>query len=418
MTTTAEATIDLSDPEDITDAILARHALALEYEVPWRLYRTLREHAPAFRSKRHRMWILTGFDECLAALRHPRTDLGRKVREDAARGSFNARKKAATMLYFEDPAHTLRQRRLVSKAFTRGTVQKMKDFTEHRVAELLAGLGDCTRFDFFNDFADHIPVSVICQMLGVPREDVPIFREWTRMMAPSTAVMLEPATAQRVEDAVRGLYDYYAELIPRHRKKGTDDLLGKLIAVHEDDGDRLTEMELISLSIFLLSAGSDTSSQAMSAIVRLLATHPEQYQEVRTNRELLPNAIEEAMRHSGPVHYAQPRYLREPLELPDLTIEAGETVLPLVGGAHRDPRHYPDPDTFDIHRADTRHLGFSQGMHMCLGASLARLELTTTIGMFLDAFAAITVRGPVQFADLGPMRGISALDVEVERASR
>jgi len=415
MTTTAETTVDLLDPEDIVDAILARHALAMAYEVPWRLYGVLRSLGPAYRSERYGMWVLTGFDGCLAALRNPRSDLGRQVRADAAKGSFNAMKKASTMLYLEDPAHTLRQRRLVAKAFTPQTVQHMKDFTRQRVGELLADLAGRSRFDFFDEFADHIPVAVICQMLGVPREDVPIFREWTRMMAPSTAAVIDHSRTAQIEEAVRGLHDYYADLIPRHREKGTDDLLGRMIRAHEE-GDRLSEMELISLSTFLLSAGSDTTSQAMTAIVRLWAAHPAQYEEIRRDRALLGNAIEEAMRHSGPVHYAQPRYLREPLELDGLTIGVGETVLPIVAGAHRDPDHFDDPDTFDIRRADTRHLGFSQGMHMCLGAPLARLELSTALGMVLDEFASVTVtQDPVPYVDLGPMRGISAMGVEVTR---
>jgi len=344
-------------------------------------------------------------------------DLGRKMRAEAAKGVISAKKSANTMLYFEEPEHSLRQRRLVAAAFTRNTVLDVEPFTKNRIEKLLDALGDRREFDLFNDVADHIPVSVICQLLGVPPSDVPVFRDWTRLMAPATGVSMTETVKAKAEEAVIGLMDYFNRLIPQHRANNNDDLLSKMIRAH-DGGDHLSEEELVALSIFLLSAGSDTTTQAMCAVTRQLAKNPDQYRLLRADRGLVRNAIEEAMRHSGPVHYAQPRYVRVPLKLPgDIVVDVGETVLPHVGGAHRDPRHFTSPDMYDLGREDTRHLGFSQGMHTCMGSSLARLELSIFLNAFLDRFEEIELIEEPAFVDLGPMRGVDALKLRVKRAN-
>jgi len=417
MTMTAVADrVDASDPNDIVDAMLHRRMLEFPGDdTPWELYAALREQAPVFDSA-HGMWILTRFEDALKALLHRPMDLGPRLRKEAAEGNVLARTFAPTMLYFEDPEDTLRQRRLVRQAFTRQSVQKLRGDVEVIVDEYLDRCAEMGRFDLFHDFADHIPVRVICETLGVPREDVHIFRDFTRLMAPATGAVIAEDTAVRVEEATVGLREYISDLIADLREQDNDDLLSKMIRAR-DEGSQLSEEELIGLAIFILSAGSDTTTQLITGGIYSLTRFPDQMQMLRRDPARMAPSIEELMRHSGPVHYTQPRTLTEPLELASQTIPVGETVLCSVAAANRDPEQFEDPDRLDLERPDVRQLGFSQGIHLCIGAMLARLEGEVAIGRVLQRFEEVEVaQDEVEYLDLGPMRGIAALQVETIKA--
>ncbi|MDO8212560.1 cytochrome P450 [Conexibacter sp. CPCC 206217] len=414
----AEA-VDLSDPEDIVDAMMHRAPLALPGDdTPWEMYRALRDQAPIFKS-RHGVTVVTRYRDCLATLRHPTMDLGFRMRADAAAGVVAAQLMAPTMLYFEDPVDTMRQRRLMRGAFTRQAVVHRQPELDALVDDVLARCAEMGSFDFMNDFADHIPVAVMCSVLGVPREDVPIFRDWTRRSAPATGAVVNEDDAKDIELAFVGLRDYMTGLVAERRKApGEHDLLSVMIRASEGDEAVLSSEELIALAIFALSAGSDTTTQLVTSAAYTLSRFPAEQAKLRADRALMPDALEEMIRHSGPVHYAQPRLVMErPLQLDGYEVPVGDVVWTSVPGANRDPEQFPDPDTVDFERRDIRHLGFSQGMHLCIGAMLARLEATTVMNRFLDWFSAYEVtEDQIDYVDFGTMRGIRTLNMTTQRA--
>lgn len=418
-TMTAADSVNLADPEDIFDAMLNRAPLAFPGDdTPWEMYKALRDQAPILKSERNGMWVFTRYRDVLKALRHPHMDLGFRQRKDAEAGIVSAEVVAPTMLYFKDPKDTMRQRRLMRPAFTREAVQRRAFEVEAIVDRLVDKCAEMGSFDFFADFADNLPVSVMCQLLGVPSEDVPIFRDWTRTAAPATGVELrDEEIARQIDEAFRGLRDYMSALLDERRKNpGEHDLLSVMIKA-ADNEDELSNEELVGLSIFVLTAGSDTTTQLMTSAVNTLSRFPEQERKLRENRDLMPEAIEELIRHSGPVHYAQPRMLTEPMEVDGHQIEPGEIIFSSVGGANRDPDQFPNPDEIDFDRRDIRHLGFSQGLHLCIGAMLARLEANIGIERFLDRFAAYEVEDErIEYVDFYPMRGIRALHLSTTLA--
>lgn len=404
--------LDITDPDDVVDAVLNRPFLSLAGDdAPWDVYRTMREKAPAYYSEKHQMWYFTGWKECMGTLLHNHVDLGKGIREAAEQGNLMAKAFAPTMLYFENPHDTLRQRRLVRQAFTHHEVSARRGAVESVVQEMLQDIKGRDSFDVMNDYADHIPVAVACGLMGVPREDVPLFRDWTRLMAPGTGAAPSEETKRAVDEAIVGLQNYMTDLIARLRKEEGNDLLSLMIRARDED-DRLSEEELVGLSIFILAAGSDTTTQLITGMVKSLNRFPDQFALLRERRELMPNAIEECMRLSGPVHYTQPRLLQKDLVIGNQTFPEGDTILCSVAGANRDPEQWQDPDTLNIQRDGVRHLGFSQGMHLCIGAMLARLEAEVAMDALLDNFSSIEVaQEEITYLDLGPMRGIEGLQV-------
>lgn len=407
--------VDFGGSEEIADAIIHGGPLGLTGDTPWDLYRALRERDPVFHSSQG-MWIVTRYRDALKLLLLPDSDLGVAMRRQARDGDVVAETLAATMLYLENPEDTLRQRRLVRKALTRRSVQRLRPAVQGLVDELLDRCAEQRDFDVMNDYADHIPVAVICMLLGVPHEDVVTFRDWTRDMSPANSAIITSEVLDRLGDAMRGLRAYMTGLIVEKRANPGEDLLSLMIQVR-DEGDQLSEEELIGFSIMTLLAGSDTTGQLMAGAANALGRFPEQMGKLQAEPELMPEALEELIRHSGPVHYAQPRKLRQPLQLGAVEIPAGDTVLAIVAAANRDPDQFEDPDALDVERRNVRHLGFSQGMHICIGAMLARLEAEVAIGGLLRRFRTYAVvEDPVPYVDLGPMRGIRALRVAAEPA--
>jgi cytochrome P450 len=411
--------VNLSDPEDIADAILNRQPLAMRGDdAPWELVKALRDQAPIFESKRQGMTFVTRYRDALATLRHPTMDLGFKMRADAAAGQIAAGLMAPTMLYFENPADTMRQRKLMRPAFTRQAVLRRADDIVGIVDPLLDECAEKGTFDFFADFVDNVPVAVMCQTLGVPREDVPIFRDWTRAGGPATGARMSDEVLREVQAAYVGLRDYMIDLVAQRRKNPSeDDLLSVMIKAAED-GTELSDEELIGLAIFALAAGSDTTTQLLTSAAYTLARFPEQQKVLREQREIMPDALEELIRHSGPVQYAQPRLvLDKPLELDGVTVPVGDIVFTSVAAANRDPDQFPHPDEIDFERRDVRHLGFSQGMHLCIGAMLARMESTIVLDAFLDKFSSYEVEeDEIEYLDFATMRAIAGLKVSTVAA--
>ncbi|HUC21961.1 MAG TPA: cytochrome P450, partial [Streptosporangiaceae bacterium] len=244
--------------------------------------------------------------------------------------------------------------------------------------------------DLVPGFAVPLPGLMICELLGVPYADRDEFREWVGAFMSTTALT----------DSQRGtqlgqLAGYLAELAAQRRQEPADDLLGALVAASEE-GDRLTEDELVQLTLLLLAAGYESTASQITNFTYALLTHPDQVALLRAAPDLMPGAVEELMRWVPLLVTADtlPRYALEDVKLASGVIPAGDPVLLAKHAANRDPRAYPEPDRLDITRNAQGHLGFGYGAHHCLGAQLARMDIQVALAVLFDRLPGLRLAGP------------------------
>ncbi|MDO8212569.1 cytochrome P450 [Conexibacter sp. CPCC 206217] len=402
--------VDLADPESVVTALLYGQPLALDD--PYALYGALREQAPIHESREHDLWVLSRYTDVMAALRHPGMSMSAGLTSDPRyASSATLQMFGGSMLFCDDPASHARERRLVRQAFTRQTVQGLRETTQQLVDELLAQCAERGSFDYMGDFVEHVPVAVICRMLGVPEADIPTFAEWNFLITTGTGAVVTDEHMARVDEAALSLRAYLADLLEERRKTPGEDLLSKLIQAR-DGGDQLSSEETAAMAFLLLAAGSDTTAAFLGAALVALLRNPDQLRLLRERRELLPGALEELLRFEAPVHFGIMRTVTAPFALEQVEIPVGARVWTILSGGNRDPRRFEAPDRLDITRENVRHLGFAQGMHMCLGAMLARMESEVVMTSVLDRFSDLQLeQDPVPWVNHGNLRGIARLDV-------
>ena len=312
------------------------------------------------------------------------------------------------MLFADPPDHT-RLRRIVGKAFTPRAVEAMRPRVAAIVDRLLDDVDADGGCELVETLAFPLPVTVISEMLGVPASDHPQLRTWTaaavKALDPSDDLMaLFPAA-----DAIRSMREYFDGLVAERRKNPADDLLTALIAA-EDEGDRLTHDELLDTTILLFGAGHETTVNLISGGVLNLLRHPDELARLRSDPSLIGSAVEELLRFGPPVQLTG-RTATAPTELAGEPIPAGTPLVVLIASANRDPGVFSDPETLDIARPDNRQLAFGGGIHLCLGAPLARVEGQEAIGRLVSRFPHLaladddiewkptsTIRGPARLA--------------------
>ena len=310
------------------------------------------------------------------------------------------------MLNLDPPDHT-RLRRLVSKVFTARRVEELRPRVEAIADGLLDAMAGRHAGDLIDLFAFPLPITVICELLGVPVADQDDFRRW------SNTVVSGHATREQLPEAVDSLSRYLSALMADKRSSPSEDLLSGLIAVR-DSGDRLSEDELISMAFLLLIAGHETTVNLIGNGMFHLLSHPDQLALLRSDPALLPSAVEEFLRYDGPVEIATTRIPTEDVLVADVTIPAGEPVLVALGAADRDGARFADPDRLDVTRADNQHVAFGHGVHYCLGAPLARMEGQIAIGGLLRRFPEMGLAAPAGELTWRPgllLRGLAALPV-------
>jgi cytochrome P450 len=378
---------------------------------PYPTYHRLRAEDPVHHSPLG-FWVLTRYEDVVAALRDPRLAKEAIAAFVAARFGAAVPAVGLSMLDRDPPDHT-RLRSLVSKAFTPRVVERLRP----RIQQIVDGLLDRAQrtggMDLIEEFAYPIPVNVICEMLGVPVEDHERFKGWSIDVARGLDSILLPVDSEvprRSMAARTALADYFRELIARRRAAPRADMLSDLIAA-EEAGDKLTEHELLATCILLLIAGHETTVNLIGNGTLALLRHPDQLQRLRESPALIGSAVEELLRFDGPVQ----RTARIPSE--DITIDgrkiaAGEMVMPFIGAADRDPAQFPDPDRLDITRTDNRHIAFGWGIHFCLGAPLARVEGQIAINTLLRRLPrlALATDAP-EFRESLTLRGLKSLPV-------
>jgi pimeloyl-[acyl-carrier protein] synthase len=283
-----------------------------------------------------------------------------------------------------DPPDHTRLRKLVSKAFTPRTVETLRPHVAELVTTMLDDL-DPAGFDLISGLGYPLPVTVICELLGVPAEDQHLFGPWSSDATRMLDGNIDEATQQRGLMAFMQLVNYLNGIFEERRAAPRDDLLSALLTA-EEQGDKLSEEELRSTVVLLFVAGHETTTNLIgNGVVAMLRQH-DQWNRLVADPSLAPGAVEECLRYDGPVHLTG-RIATVPSRVGDVDVEPGQGVVTLLAAANRDPARFPDPDRLDITRPDNQHLTFSHGIHYCLGAALARLE-----GQ--EVFQALTQRFP------------------------
>jgi cytochrome P450 len=306
-----------------------------------------------------------------------------------------------------------RLRRLLAAAFTRSSVEALTPRIRRIADDLLDALPADRPVDLLREFAYPLPMTVICELLGVPLELRPEFRACSRVLAAGTLAGREPYTA-----AARAMVEMLRELVDDRRRDPADDLLSALVAARDGVGgkgsDRLDEDELTSTAFLLLIAGHETTVNLIANGLRALLTQPGQLSLLQARPDLLSAAVEELLRYDGPVQVTLPLTATEPIEIGGVAIPAGDVVVPGLLVAHRDPARYAEPHRLDLTRVDGRHLAFGHGAHHCLGAPLARLEGRIALGTLVVHRPGLRLAVPDEELVRTPsflMNGFAALPV-------
>jgi cytochrome P450 len=315
------------------------------------------------------------------------------------------------LLSLDGAAHH-RQRRLVSKAFTPKAAGRLRATCADIIADLVDDHASTGRCDVVADIARQYPIPIICDMLGTPPSDWHLFSDWADdifKIFDWNVVNDEPDILR----AWRALEDYLDDMVTHRRDALTDDLLSDMIRA-EVDGDRLAHDELLMLSATLLMTGTDTTRNQLAAAVQVFCEHPDQWALLRDRPELAGKAVEEAMRYS-PVIFTTMRTAVEDVELGGFTIPAGTLVIANTAAANRDPGVYPDPDRFDITRENAAAmLTFGGGIHYCLGAHLARIELAEALTTMARRMPNLRISNPVPWKSITGISGPASLPVEFD----
>jgi cytochrome P450 len=360
------------------------------HEDPYPTYRWLRDHAPLYRNEALDFWALSRHADVHAGLLDWETY---SSAEGVVLERLDPRYLEMTpMMIFLDPPRHDRLRRLVSRAFTPRRVASLEPFIRDTAARLLEPLAARGGGDFVQDFSTPLPMEVIFTLLGVPDVDREQLREWTDLALdrdPDT-----PALPARAVEAMMRSMRYWYQLLPELRRRPNDGLICGLFdaEIETDAGGttRLTDGEIVGFCSLLGAAGNETTTKLLANAAVVFARHPDAWERVRAEPGRLADAVEEVLRYASPAQYAGRTVTRD-VELYGRRVPKGARMLLLIGAANRDEREYPDPDRFDVDRRMANPIGFGQGVHYCLGASLARLETRIALEEFARRFPCYAV---------------------------
>ncbi|MEU1462362.1 cytochrome P450 [Streptomyces sp. NPDC005727] len=405
MATAADLAFDPWDPGFVAD--------------PYPAYAELRERGRVVRYEPTDQWLVPHHADVSALLRDRR--LGRTYQHRFTHEEFGRTAPPPEhepfhvlndhgMLDLEPPDHT-RIRRLVSKAFTPRTVERLKPYVHGLANDLVAGLVEAGGGDLLTDVAEPLPVAVIAEMLGVPEADRACLRPWSAAICGMYELNPSEETAASAVRASVEFSAYLSELIAARRERPGDDLISGLIAAH-DEGDRLTEQEMISTAVLLLNAGHEATVNATVNGWWALFRNPGQLAALRADHCLVPSAIEELMRYDTPLQLFE-RWVLDDIEIAGTVIPRGSEIAMLFGSANHDPAVFTDPARLDLTRRDNPHISFSAGIHYCIGAPLARIELAASMTALLEQAPTLTLAEEPRRKPNFVIRGLEGLSVEV-----
>ncbi|MCW7942700.1 cytochrome P450 [Streptomyces hygroscopicus] len=314
------------------------------------------------------------------------------------------------MLDLEPPDHT-RIRRLVSKAFTPRTVERLKPYVRTLAGDLVSGLVEAGGGDLLTDVAEPLPVAVIAEMLGIPEADRAQLRPWSADICGMYELNPSQETARKAVRASVEFSAYLRELIEQRRREPGEDLVSGLIAAY-DEGDRLTEQEMISTCVLLLNAGHEATVNATVNGWWALFRHPDQLAALRADHSLVPSAVEELMRYDTPLQLFE-RWVLDDIEIDGTVVPRGAEIAMLFGSANHDPAVFAAPEELDLTRGDNPHISFSAGIHYCIGAPLARIELASSMTALLEKAPTLRLAAEPERKPNFVIRGLEGLAVEM-----
>ncbi|MGH3247299.1 MAG: cytochrome P450 family protein [Trebonia sp.] len=369
------------------------------YQDPHRYFARMRAEGPVtpvVLPHGEQVWLVTRYADVRAALADPRLhkDWAGKLTSpdwvpDEVTGYLSVH-----MLNTDPPQHT-RLRKLVSRAFTTRRVAGLRPRVEAITASLLDAIEARVRagedtVDLIEAFAFPLPVTVICELLGVPAGDRDQFRQW------SDTIVSNEGEPGEFHAAGSAMHRYFTELVAAKRARPADDLVSAMTAAQGagesgESGDSLDERDLIAMLFLLLVAGHETTTNLIASGTLALLANPAELERLRTDRSLLPGAVEELLRYTNPLNHATDRFTLEPVEIGGVTIPARAWVLCVTSSANRDPGRFGDPDRLDVGRDAGGHVAFGHGIHYCLGAPLARLEGEIAFGSLFDRFPSLSL---------------------------
>ena len=377
---------------------------------PYPTYAKLRGRDPVHRSRLMDAWVFSRFADVDAILRdHRHFSSDPRKRVASGRRASLPNVEEPSMLFLDPPDHT-RLRALVNKAFTPRAVAALEPHIRELMTTLLDAVDDPAAFDLMEAVAKPLPVIVIAEMLGIPPEDRAQFAVWSDQRARILEPTLSPDERETADAAMRSLDEYLMPIISARRVDPKDDIISAL-AQAEEEGDKLTEREVLIMLRLLLVAGNETTTNLIGNGVLALLRHPDQLAALREDPGLIPSAVEELLRFDSPVQ-VDVRSVLDDCEVNGFRVRRGDNVVTLLGAANRDPDRFEAPDRLDVRRGDQNHLAFGRGIHHCLGAPLARLEGRVVLQALIDRFSSLRLlEDRPAFRSSVALRGLLALPV-------
>ena len=377
---------------------------------PYPTYAKLRGRDPVHRSRLMDAWVFSRFSDADAILRdHRHFSSDPRKRVASGRRASLPRVEEPSMLFLDPPDHT-RLRALVNKAFTPRAVAALEPHIRELMTTLLDAVDDPAAFDLMEAVAKPLPVIVIAEMLGIPPEDRAQFAVWSDQRARILEPTLSPEERETADAAMRSLDEYLVPIISERKADPKDDIISAL-AQAEEEGDKLTEREVLIMLRLLLVAGNETTTNLIGNGVLALLRHPDQLAALREDPGLIPSAVEELLRFDSPVQVDM-RSVRDDCDVNGFPLRRGDSVVMLLGAANRDPDRFEAPDRLDVRRGDQNHLAFGRGIHHCLGAPLARLEGRVVLETLIERFGSMRLlEDRPAFRSSVVLRGLLALPV-------
>jgi len=376
---------------------------------PHQAYRDLHARGRVHYNRRRRIWVLSRYDDVREALRTPEVLISRE-------GVTRTRFPAATVATTDGELHT-RLRRQAMPAFTKGALADWRSVVDELAAELVAGVVETPGYDVVDALAVPMPMLLIARILGVPEDRIDDFRAWSSAAVSSLDVELSVDGVRRLAETaggIRSLWRFFTEELASGSLREPGTVLGRMLAESSEESDPAA---LFTIVLILLVAGNETTTNLIGGAVDLFGREPEHFERLRQQPEQIPAAVEELLRYTSPIQGLYRTAVRD-YPVGPVTIPAGARVLVSFAAANRDPTVYPDPDAFRLDRVDQApHLAFGNGVHMCLGAALTRLEAVAVLRELVERVDRFEPLGGTVWSTNSSLRGPVRLPVRLVPAA-